>query len=213
MFAVVQNLLLNLSKGFNRSVRSLTKATALLTALALTIGVMVAPPVSANGSYGTGQDWINILAPGSSQDRIGYPNNRNLFEDNDFFVGGAYLTLTPTASSTQGNNPTRYGYATENTLVVKKITSVYRISYECLAWGSLFPNTTDLDPSNATSKVPFLYDPALAGKLVEYWVWNQALNQTYEPGMVCDESVGPWDGSGAYGPYNLPQAAFVGQIY
>ena len=193
---------------------SILRTFARIAALSLLSALFTVPSVVASNavSYETGVDEMYLLPPGTTSDRTGDWYNIQLDGGNSY-VGGANLALTPNSFSTVGGGPTHYGYATENTLVVKRITSPYSETWECVPWGSLFNNTTDLSYSGAVSKVPFLYDPALAGKMVEFFAWNQELGMEYTPGMQCDIGVAPLDNNAAFGLYNLLQAAFTGNIY
>ena len=186
---------------------------AIFSLLAALFIVPTAPASHAvSPTYGTGTDEMYLLPTGTTIDRTGSWFNIQLDGGNSY-VGGAYLALTPTSSQTIGSGPTHYGYATANTLVVERITTPYTESWNCVAYGSLFNDTTDTDYSGAVSKTPFMSDPALAGKMVELYVWNQELGHEYSEGMDCGIAEAPLDQNSAHGQYNLFEAAFYGNIY
>ena len=196
---------------------SVLRHFARIVAFSLLATLFTIPSVVSSQAvtYETGTDEMFLLPPGTSSERTGQWYNVQLDGGNSY-VGGAFLTLTPNTSRSDGG-PLHYPYATENTLVLKRTSSPYRITYECISWGSLFNDTSDPNPANI-SKVPFIYDPSLAGKMVEYLVWNQGVsgqfNTTYTLGMTCDGSADPTDNDGNnYGPYNLSKTAFIGNIY
>ena len=199
---------------------SILRTFARIVAFSLLAALFTIPSVVSSQAvtYETGQDEMYLLPPGTSSERTGNWYNVQLDNGGQAFVGGANLALTPNSTSASGV-PTYYPYAETNTLVVKRISSPYRTTWECVPWGSLFNNTTELNASTAVSKAPFLYDPKLAGKMVEFLVWNQGLNglgfiTEYSEGMTCDGTVDPTDNDGNnFGPHSLTKTAFIGNIY